>query len=50
MIASKKIFLQKNNSNIITKPSYINISNPQEKIVKNFEKKNQQKIENSDKI
>ena len=39
MIASKKIFLQKNNSNIITKPSYINISNPQEKIVKNFEKK-----------
>ena len=39
MIASKKIFLQKNNSNIITMPSYINISNPQEKIVKNFEKK-----------
>ena len=39
MIQPKKLLLQKTNSNIITKPTYINISHPEQKIFKNFEKK-----------
>ena len=39
MFASKKLFLQKNNSNNITKPSFNKTSNPLPKNTKNLEKK-----------
>ena len=39
MFENQKIILRKNNSNILTKPQQINISNPKEKDVKNITKK-----------
>ena len=39
MFENQKIILRKNNSNILTKPQQINISNPKEKDVKNISKK-----------